>query len=747
NNRNGTFSNETRKCFKHTSQNAMGNDVADINNDGLPDIISVDMNPEDNYRKKKNMPGGNYFIYQSMIGGNLMLQYVRNTLQLNNGLMKTDSGRKSLPSFSDIAFYAGVAETDWSWSPLLTDFDNDGFRDLLITNGYPRDVTDRDFGMYRQRASQTASKEQILSQIPQIKIPNYAFHNNGALRFDNVTAAWGMNIPSYSNGAVYVDLDNDGDLDYVVNNINDKAFVFENRSDQMNKNHWLNIRFRGDSLNRNGLGTIATLHYGQGKVQVSENSPYRGYLSCVDASAHFGLDTLNFVDSVIIKWPGGGQQVLQHVKTNQSITVDSKDAIPVRDKIDTVIPLFTNITNQSHIHFRHEEFDFIDFDIQKLLPHKLSQYGPGMAVADINGDGLDDVFIGESAGNNGHFLVQEADGTFIQKELPAVTGRDSRKPEMTGVLLFDADGNGTPDLYAASGSDEFAPGTKNYQDRLYINDGRGNFRYDSAAIPKNFTSKSCVKAADFDHDGDLDLFVGGRVDPQKYPEAVSSIILRNDSKNGDARFTDVTTEVAPMLKNIGMISDAVWTDFDNDGWEDLILAGEWMPVTFLRNNHGKLENVTGLTGIADKTGWWNSILAGDFNNDGKTDYVLGNLGLNSFYRASEAEPVGIYGMDFDKDGTYDAVTSLFLKDEAGERKEFPANSRDDMIRQMAGIRKRFPTYKDFAEADINEILPDKKKALTLKANYFSSCLIKNEGGGKFSMHPLPAMAQFAPLNG
>ncbi|HZK64680.1 MAG TPA: VCBS repeat-containing protein [Puia sp.] len=747
NNRDGTFSNETKKCFKHTSQNAMGNDVADINNDGLPDIIAVDMDPEDNYRKKKNMPGGNYFIYQSMIGGNLMLQYARNTLQLNNGLMKTDSGKRSLPSFSDIAFYAGVAETDWSWNPSLADFDNDGFRDLLITNGYPRDVTDRDFGMYRQRASQTTSKEEILSQIPQIKIPNYAFHNDGALRFKNVTDDWGMNIPSFSSGAVYVDLDGDGDLDYVVSNINDEAFVFENKSDLMNKNHWLDIRFRGDSLNKNGLGAIATLRYGRGKIQVSENSPYRGYLSCVDASAHFGLDTLSFIDSVIIKWPGGRQQVLEHVKSNQSITVYSKDAVPVLPIIDTSIPLFTNITDQCNIHFRHQEFDFIDFDIQKLLPHKLSQYGPGIAVGDINGDGLDDVFIGESAGNNAHFLIQGKNGTFIQQELPPLTERDSRKPEMMGVLLFDANGDGKPDLYTASGSNEFAPGTKNYQDRLYINDGKGNFQYDAAAIPKNFTSKSCVKAADFDHDGDLDLFVGGRVNPEKYPEPVSSMILRNDSKNGIARFTDVTDEVAPMLKNIGMVCDAVWTDFDNDGWEDLILAGEWMPITFLRNNHGKLENVTGLTGIGDKTGWWNSILAGDFDNDGKTDYIVGNLGLNSFYRASEKEPVSIYGMDFDKDGTYDAITSLFLKDEAGNKKEYPANTRDDMIRQMAGVRKRFPTYKDFASADINAILPDKKNALVLKANYFPSCLMKNEGNGKFSLHPLPPAAQFAPLNG
>jgi len=749
NNGDGTFTNEIKRSFKHTSQNAMGNDVADINNDGLPDIVAVDMNPEDNYRKKKNMGNNNYYIYQSMLSGGLMLQYVRNTLQLNNGTIQPDSGKKSIPIFSDIAFYAGVAETDWSWTPSLADFDNDGFKDLLITNGYPRDVTDHDFGVYRNHASQIASKSQMLEQIPKIKIPDYAFRNNGSMRFEDVTEKWGMNIPSFSSGAVYVDLDNDGDLDYVVNNINEEAFVFKNQSEKFGKKHYLNIRFSGDSLNKNGLGAIAELHYSGGLIQTCENSPYRGYLSTVDASVHFGLDTLTTIDSVMIKWPGGKQQLLQHIRTDQSITVNIKDATVKKDSINHPPLLFENITTKSNIHLRHEEYDYIDFNIQKLLPHKLSQYGPGIAAGDVDGNGLDDIFVGASASGQSWFLLQQPDGKFIQKELPSVTGKDARRPEMMGVLLFDADGDGDLDLYAASGSDEFPTGTKNYQDRIYINDGKGNFRYDSMALEKNYASKSCVKAVDFDHDGDLDLFIGGRVNPEKYPDPVSSFILRNDSKDDVIKFTDVTSEVAPMLKNIGLVCDAVWTDFDNDGWTDLILAGEWMPVSFLRNNHGKFENITASTGINDKIGWWNSIVAGDFDNDGNIDYIVGNFGLNSFYRASEKEPVSIYAGDFDKDETYDAIPTIFLKDETGKRKEFPANGRDDVVRQMVSIRKRFPTYKIFAVADIDAILPDsiKKNGIVLRANYFSSCFIKNNGTGKFTMQPLPDMAQLAPLNG
>ncbi len=508
NNGDGTFTNRARKVFKHTSQNAMGIDIADINNDGLDDIIAVDMNPEDNYRKKKNMMGSNYFVHQTMLNNGSVLQYVRNTLQLNNGLVAMDTSGKMLPSFSDISFYAGIAETDWSWNPSIADFDNDGFKDLIITNGYPKDVTDHDFAVYRSKAYQSTSKKDLLDQIPQVKISNYAYRNTGTLQFENATEAWGMQAPSFSCGAVYVDLDLDGDLDYVINNINEKAFVFKNESEKFNQNNYLNLSFNGSSLNKNGIGAIAVIYYEGGKIQTFENSPYRGYLSTVANGLHFGLGKCKIIDSMVISWPDGKQQKLFQIPVNQNLTLLYKDATDAGVALATVLspPLFTNSTTESAIDYLHNEFDFIDFNYQKLLPHKLSQFGPSIAVGDIDNNGLDDIVIGASAGNQGSYFLQQANGKFIEKILPSATGSDSRRPEMMGMLLFDADGDGDLDLYICSGSNEFIPNTKNYQDQIFINIGNGNFQLDTTALPKNYNSTSCVKAVDMDGDGDLDLF-------------------------------------------------------------------------------------------------------------------------------------------------------------------------------------------------------------------------------------------------
>ncbi len=749
NNGNGTFTDKVRTCFKHTSQNAMGNDVADINNDGLNDIIAVDMNPEDNFRKKKNLSGANYFLYQSFLQNGLVIQYVRNTLQLNNGLFNLDTGKQLLPSFSDISFYAGVAETDWSWNPSLADFDNDGWKDLLITNGYPKDVTDHDFAAFRANSSATIPKKELLEQIPQIKVPNYAYRNTGKLQFQNVTKDWGLDQPSFSDGAVYVDLDRDGDLDYVVNNINEAAFVYQNRAREVNGHHFLQVRFRGSEKNRTGIGAIVELYQGK-TVQTMENSPYRGYLSSVEDGLHFGLGTKAFIDSLVVKWPDGKQQVINKPAADRTVYVNYRQSTPQIQlpAYNRTTALFANITRQTGIDYRHNEFDFIDFNQQRLLPHKLSQYGPPAAVGDVDNNGLDDFIIGASADHLGTYFLQQPGGNFLQKELPPATGTDARRPEMTGLLLFDADEDGDLDLYTCSGSTEYAPNTKNYQDQFYRNNGNGNFVHDAAATPQNFTSKSCVKAADFDGDGDLDLFVGGRVKPERYPEPVSSFLYRNDTKNGEVIFTDVTAQVAPLLANIGLVCDAVWTDFDNDGRPDLILAGEWMPLSFLKNWGGRFSKLA--TGsIQTKTGWWNSLTAGDFDNDGDMDYIAGNLGLNSFLRASEKEPVGLYAADFDEDPAFDAVTTMFLPAADGSRKEFPVHQRDEMVKQMISTRRKFHGYKSYAMADINALLTKaaQQKAIKLKANYFESVYIENKGNGAFGMTPLPVAAQLAPLNG
>ena len=755
NNHDGTFTEHLSDYFKHTSFNAMGNDIADINNDGLMDVVTLDMNPKDNYRKKEMMKANSYQTYQNSDQFGYNYQYVRNTLQLNQGPRMKQNDSIGAPIFSEIAFYSGMAETDWSWTPLLADFDNDGNRDLMVTNGFPRDVTDNEFIMFRNTAYAVASKSQLLGQIPEVKIHNYAFKNNANLTFSDVSENWGITMPTFSNGAAYVDLDNDGDLDFVVNNINDKASVYRNNERDQNKDssHYLQIKLTGDSLNKAGIGAWVELHYDHGKQQVWENTPYKGYLSTVQDIGHFGLNNIKGIDSIIVKWPNGKTQLLQHVNADQLLQINISTALQDTlgsKEVFAMHTLFKEVTDSVGIHYMHQQYDFVDFNIQKLLPHKLSEYGPALAVGDIDGNGLDDIITGGAAGYSAQLFLQQPGGNkFTQKSLlPAAI---SKHGDDMGLLLFDADGDGDQDLYIAGGGYGNQPGSQSYQDKFYVNNGKGNYSLDSFALPNNLTSKFCVRAIDYDKDGDLDLFIAGRVDPWSYPKPVSSFIYRNDSKDGLIKFTDVTNEAAKDLKNIGLVCDALFTDFDNDGWPDLVLAGEWMPVTFLKNDKGVFKNITTTTGISNQLGWWNTIVAGDFDNDGDIDYAVGNAGQNTFYKASDQYPISIYAKDFDNNGSYDAFPTLWLPTSQLDqtKKEYPAQTRDDIIKQMIGMRTKFQNYKSYATATVDQLFTQDQLfgALRLKANNLQSSYLRNDGQGKFTMTALPVAAQLSVLNG
>ncbi len=744
NNHDGTFTNQSTAYFKHTSLNAMGQDVVDINNDGLPDVVELDMNPEDNYRKKMMLGGNNYQTYLNFDQFGYQYQYVRNTLQINEGPVTDQNDTIGIPAFGDIGFMSGIAQTDWSWCPLVTDFDNDGYRDLVITNGFPRDVSDHDFADYRKATNGLTSSMSLLQQVPQIKLHNYAFHNKEGLTFSDVTSDWGLDIPTYSSGAAYADFDNDGAMDMVISNINDEALLYRNTSrdkDSTNTN-FLQIKFHGNKNNINGIGASVKIFYDHGKLQAYDNNPYRGYISTDQDVAHFGLGKITLVDSIIVYWNNGMRQIIRNVKSNRVITANIGDATETYSMKQTVIAdnaMFSDVTRTGDINYKHKEADFIDFNTQILLPHKFTEYCPAIAAGDVDGNGLDDMIIGGNEFNPAQLFLQQKDGKFIEKNLYPVQRDRDKYFKDEGILIFDANGDGKPDVYISSGGYKDAPGNKNYQDRLYINDGKGNlsadksgFYFDSLALPSNHTSKLCVRAFDYNHDGKMDLFVSGRVDPWNYPKPVSSFIFRNDSENGVAKFTDVTDQVAPDLKNIGLICDALFTDFDNDGQTDLILAGEWMPVTFLKNMNGKFTKVN--TGLDNNLGWWNTIVSGDFRHTGRMDYIVGNLGLNTIFNASDSFPVYITAKDFDNNGTYDAMTSVFFPDKNGVKKEFPLFTRDDMLAQLISLKKKFPDYKSFAMATMDDILsPEQRKgALRLKANYFQSSFLRNDGNGQFT---------------
>jgi hypothetical protein len=749
NNKNGTFTDQCAKYFKHTSKNAMGNDIADINNDGLADIVEMDMMPADRYRQKMMYNDISYQTYQNFARFEYMHQYAHNTLHLNQGFVKSERDSMAKPAFAEIAYFSGMAQTDWSWAPLLTDLDNDGFRDLIISNGLPKDMSDLDFMAYRDNAVARTPIPELLAQMPVVKVSNYVYRNNGQLQFEDKTTEWGLNFNSFGAGMASADLDRDGDLDIIINNTNEAASLLENTCNENElKNNYLQISLQGDSSNRAALGAIIHLYQGASH-QVYEFTPYRGYMSSIENIAHFGLGKSTQIDSVSVIWPNHQRQVIRNPAANQRLLIQqASNLTPYLFMPPKGNAYFYEVTRAVGLEYLDKQVDFIDFNIQKLLPHKLTQYGPSLASGDLNGDGLHDVIVGGGSPDYASIFIQQKNGQFLNK--PITTSEEIKYQDDAGLCLFDADNDGDLDLYIASGGGENEPQSKAYLDHFYENDGKGNFSWVNTAIPDNRATKSCVKATDFDEDGDLDLFIGGRFIPGRYPASTSSFLLRNDCQKGKIQFTDVTATMAPELQQVGMVTDAIWSDADNDGVRELLITTEWGGIQILKKkgNSWNLQK----TSLQNETGWWNSITAADIDNDGDIDYVTGNYGNNGYIKATAQYPAKIYAKDFDNNTSYDAIVSHFQLSNSsgkGEVKEFPVAGRDDFIKEMTITKEKFTNYGIYAKTPMQEVFPKEsyQDALQLSAINFNSCWIENKGNLQFEVHALPVEAQFAPVYG
>ena len=724
-------------AFQHTSRFSMGVDIADINNDGWNDLISLDMEPEDPQILKASLGEDGFAVYQMKLGYGYQNQYARNALQLNDG-----KGH-----FQEIAQFAGVSATDWSWSALFVDFDADGWKDLFISNGIPRRMNDVDFVKFQENKGATSGKDggmeadklAIVEKMPRMKLANKFFHNGGNLKFEDWQGNIGNNLPTFSNGAIAADLDNDGDLDLVVNNIEDEPFVYKNLDREQGnlQNSFLSFRLKGSPSNLNAIGARVAVFKKNGERQVEEFYPVRGYQSSAMAPLYIGVGDSSSVDSAFVVWPDRTFERLNNLRFNTLSELTWRSGLPVFDfsilgkKVNNPF-IFKDITQKTGLDFNHIENPFIEFNREALIPHMVSAEGPALAVGDVNGDGLEDVFFGSSKFEKSALYFQNRNGTFTLRT-PSAILNDSIFEDVDAVFA-DIENDGDLDLIIAAGGNEWKSRDEAMKQRYYLNDGKGNF--ERRFFPGAFATASCVLPCDFNKDGLMDFFIGARAQPWNYGLTPTSYLFQN---KGNGNFEDVAPTIGGGLQQAGLVKNGAWADIDGDGDEDLLLAIEWEPLTIFFNNNGQFEKKP----INDLSGWWSFALPHDFDGDGDLDILAGNLGHNSRLHPTPAQPVRLYVGDFDNNGQVDQILTYYLKN-----KELPFATYEEITKTIPSLKKKFLYARDFAKASVADIFGKDKlaKAVKREANTFSSMYFENRGGLKFAVHPLPDQLQFSTLN-